>query len=241
MKSIKAQVAIGIVCIILGFTITLQLKSVKQNYGGSEVLQRSDSLLKELNNQKDINADLLEQIMQMREEIESYRDETSESSDHAKVLSEQLQKAELLAGMTAVEGPGVKVTMNDSKEASDKNPENYIIHDDDIRKIINELYAAGAEAISINDDRLISTSAIRCIGPVVIVNNNRYSPPFVIKAIGNPETLIAALNQREGVVDILRSLWKIEIDVKKEDIIKIPRFNGVLNFKYVTSSSKEGN
>jgi uncharacterized protein YlxW (UPF0749 family) len=238
-KDIKGQLWIGIVCIILGFVITLQLKSVLHNYGGTEQIQRSDSLLSELNNQKDINADLLEQILQMREEIGSYRNKASESSDYAEVLSEQLSKAELLSGMLDVEGTGVILTLNDSKEKSDQNPENYIIHDDDLRKVVNELFASGAEAVSINGDRLISTSSIRCVGPVILINGNKYTPPFEIRAIGNPETLKAAVNLRGGVVDILRSLWKIEVDVKEYETVLIPKYKGVINFKYAKSTGVE--
>lgn len=188
-KDLKGQIWIGIVCIILGFTITLQLKSVLHNNAVNEQAQRSDSLLSELNNQKDINADLLQQILQMREEIESYRSKASESSDYAEVLTQQLDKAEVLSGMVDVSGPGIVLVLNDSKEKSDQNPENFIIHDEDLRKVVNELFAAGAEAVSINGDRLIATSSIRCVGPTILVNGNKYTPPFEVKAIGNPETL----------------------------------------------------
>lgn len=234
MKKVKAQLAIGFVCVILGFIITTHLKSVQYNQIQGEERIRNESLVQELNKEKSKNADLLEEISAMRSEIEAFRAEASENNDYVKAMSEQLRKAEILAGLSDVSGTGVIVTLNDSKVEAEKNPENYIIHDDDIRKVVNELFAAGAEAVSVNGDRIVSTSAIRCVGPVIIINNNKYSPPYEIRAIGNSQTLAAALNQRDGVVDILRNLWKIEITVKEEANITVPRYSGTINFKYAT-------
>ena len=86
----------------------------------------------------------------------------------------------------------------------------YIIHDEDILKVINELRAAGAEAISLNDQRLISTSEIRCAGPTISVNNTRVAAPFVIKAIGNAKSMEDAIKMRGGVAETL-SVWGIQV------------------------------
>ncbi|MBR6646658.1 MAG: DUF881 domain-containing protein, partial [Clostridia bacterium] len=174
-KDLKGQLWIGIVCVILGFMITMQIKSVFYNNANSVVMQRSDALLSELNNQKATNAVLREQIVQMKAEIDSYRNNAGGGSDIVKSLTEQLKLAEILAGTTAVEGSGIIVTLNDSQEKSTTNPESFIIHDEDLRKVINELFSAGAEAISINDERLITTSSIRCVGPTILINGNKYA------------------------------------------------------------------
>ncbi|MBR5219348.1 MAG: DUF881 domain-containing protein [Clostridia bacterium] len=73
---------------------------------------------------------------------------------------------------------------------------------------------------------------------MVVINNNRYSPPYVINAIGDRKTLSAALNQRDGVVDVLRNLWKIEIDIAEKDKIDIPRYTGSTTFKYAKETGK---
>ena len=237
-KDLKGQLWIGIVCVILGFMITMQIKSVFYNNANSVVMQRSDALLSELNNQKATNAVLREQIVQMKAEIDSYRNNAGGGSDIVKSLTEQLKLAEILAGTSAVEGSGIIVTLNDSQEKSTTNPESFIIHDEDLRKVINELFSAGAEAISINDERLITTSSIRCVGPTILINGNKYAPPFEIRAIGNAETLKAAMNMRGGVVDILKSLWKIEVDIKEADKVVIPEYTGAQNFKYANTAKE---
>lgn len=84
------------------------------------------------------------------------------------------------AGLCAVEGPGIMVTLNDSKQKVKlgDNQNLYIVHDEDLLRVINELRAAGAEAIAINDQRLVSRSEIRCVGPTVTVNGKMFGPPF---------------------------------------------------------------
>lgn len=238
-KDLKSQMWIGFVCVILGFVVTLQLKSVYRNSGGAREMQRSETLLTELNNQKQINSDLSEKMEKMKEEIDFYRSRAGEESEVSKVMSEQLEMAEVLAGLADTTGAGIILTLNDSKIKSEQNPENFIIHDEDLRKVVNELYSAGAEAISINGERMITTSSIRCVGPAILINGNKYAPPFEIRAIGNPKTLTAAVNLNGGVVDILKNLWKIEVEVKEYSKVDVPKYSGAVNFKYAEIAAKE--
>ncbi|MGE4284243.1 MAG: DUF881 domain-containing protein, partial [Clostridia bacterium] len=190
------------------------------------------------------NEKLYTELLRYEKDLNALRQAASESSGYSKELLEQLKRAEILAGLTDVEGKGVIVTLNDSKISNEGvnsiDPNYFIIHDEDLLMVINELADAGAEALSLNDDRLIATSEIRCAGATVSVNNNRHSTPFVIKAIGDPDTLEAALNLRNGVRDILGQ-WGIEFTVKKSNKILVPRYNGVINFKYAQPVEKGGN
>jgi uncharacterized protein YlxW (UPF0749 family) len=144
------------------------------------------------------------------------------------------------AGLLPVQGLGIIVTIDDSKRPTKpgENPNLYLIHDDDILKVINELWAAGAEAMSINDQRLIASSEIRCAGPTLSVNNTRYSPPYEIRAIGDPQTLESALRLRGGVVETLQ-FWGIQVSVKRENVVKVPAYKGVFRFQYA-KPYKEG-
>ena len=114
---------------------------------------------------------------------------------------------------------------------------NVDVLNEDILKVINELRAAGAEAISLNDQRLISTSEIRCAGPTISVNNTRVAAPFVIKAIGNAKSMEDAIKMRGGVAETL-SVWGIQVDIKKDNNIVIPAYKGATEFKYVTAISQ---
>jgi len=233
MRNKKAQIAIAVVLFIISFVIVLQFKSVMRNSGlDSTQLQRIEDLQKELIKEKDKNIDLNRQLLQANSNLETYRKNASENDAGSQAMADELKNAMLLAGLTDVEGEGVTVVLKDSAEASGGNSTaNYIIHDRDLRDIVNELVASGAEAISINGERISGKSAIRCVGPTITINNNYYAPPFTIKAIGDPNTLEAGLNIRDGVVDVMRA-FKIDVTITKSNKIQIPRYNGTVTYKH---------
>ena len=103
---------------------------------------------------------------------------------------------------------------------------------------LNELRAAGAEALSLNDERILATSEIRCAGPTVSVNNTKKAAPFVIRAIGDPETLENALKMPNGAVDQMK-VYGINITIKRENNLTIGKYTGVINYKYATEVEKE--
>lgn len=233
LKWNAASIAIGIVCLVTAFIITLQLKSVIYNHAvSSEETLRAEELLKQLNQERLNNDNLRDQLYEQKEAIRSYREEAASNSDYSKTLLSQLEKAENLAGLTALEGSGVVVTLSDSHATNTVgDPNLYIIHDSDILSVVNELCDAGAEAISINGERLISTSEIRCAGSTVSVNNNRYSQPYVIKAIGDPVNMENALLMRDGVYDTLLA-WGLEVDIKKVSKHTVEAYKGNISYKY---------
>ena len=138
-----------------------------------------------------------------------------------------VNELKIMAGLTALEGTGITVELDDSTKTakSGENPNLYVIHDDDVLRVINELRAAGAEAIAINGQRLIDTSEIRCAGPTLSVNNIRSAAPFVISAIGDKTALENSIKMRGGVEQTL-SVWGIRVAVKTYDDIYIPPFKG---------------
>jgi uncharacterized protein YlxW (UPF0749 family) len=119
--------------------------------------------------------------------------------------------------------------LNDSNTALQpgQNPNLYVLHDEDVLRVLNELRAAGAEVMAINGERLLSTSEVRCIGPTILVNKvRRVAAPFVITAVGEPDTMISALKMRGGVVDTLQQFWGIQVTVKRLNQVTIPAYRG---------------
>ena len=145
-----------------------------------------------------------------------------------------LVELKLQAGLLPLEGQGVIVTMDDStgKVRAEENPNLYVIHDDDILRVINELWAAGAEAISINGQRLVATSEIRCAGPTLSVNNVRSAAPYEISAIGDKKSLENSIKMRGGVEDTLK-VWGIRLEIEASDEVYIPAYSG--SFRHVYS------
>ena len=142
-------------------------------------------------------------------------------------------RMKLMAGTTDVEGEGIEILLDDSNIAkkSGENPNLYIIHDEDLLRVLNELRAAGAEAISVNDQRIVAMSEIRCAGPTISVNNVRSAPPYVIKAIGAPKTLSSALRLRGGVVETFE-FWGIQVKIKTVEKLHIPALKAPRSFEY---------
>lgn len=245
-KDIKAQITIGIMLLIMAFAITVQVKSVSQNKNMSGTANlRIDELLLELKNEKDKNDELQMQVDAYKNDVDQYLKEAETTDNYSKVLSEQLTRAELLAGMVDVKGEGITVTLNDADNrktgVGTLNANATLIHDEDIRKVVNELFAAGAEVVAVNDSRLISTSAVRCVGPSILVNDTKMTPPYVIKAIGKAEQLEAALNLNGGVIDNLK-IWGFKIEIKKHAEITIPKYSGKVTYevaKPVTEAGEE--
>lgn len=105
-------------------------------------------------------------------------------------------------------------------------------------RVVNELRSAGAEAISLNGQRLIGSSEIRCVGPTVLVNERRLAAPFVISAIGNPQTLESSLKLRGGVIENFK-FWGIKADIVQSDKVRIPAFQGKRTFEFAKMVTEE--
>lgn len=228
MRTIKGQMSIGLVCLALGLMLTLQFRNI-QNYGGILSVQRAQELASELKSAR-AQRDLLQQrVKEYEKRILEYEEAAAEVSVVAEGMRKDLERARLLAGLTDVRGPGVVVTLAEVQAGQEFNV--FYIHYDKLLKVLNELNAAGAEAVSINEQRVIATTEIRLAGSHININYQRFAPPFVFKAIGDPQTLEAALKLKGGIAEEL-DYYGISVSIKKEQDIFIPRYSKVLEFKH---------
>lgn len=214
-----------LVCLIVGAMISTQFRSAEQAKQ-SVNQQRVEDLVEKLKNAEKENKALANKLEEM---------ETQGAGGDRKVLND----LKIKAGEVPLHGPGVLVVVNDSQVTpkAGENPNLYVIHDDDLLRLLNELRAAGAEALSVNQERLLDISEVRCAGPTVSVNNTRFTPPYEIRAIGDPKTLESALRLRGGVVETLK-FWGITVDVKRKDDVVIPAYKGTRHFEY--AKTEEG-
>lgn len=226
LASKHAKIMVMIVAAILGFMLATQIKTTER--------------------QKTINVQRAEELTERLRIVEQQRDDLAKeierlqanSSDDA--LETEVERLKEFAGEVPLEGKGIQLILDDSKVTAQvgENPNLYIIHDDDLLRVINELRAAGAEAISINGERLVSTSEIRCAGPTLSVNNSRSAPPYVILAIGNPSNLASALKLRGGVLDTFK-FWGIQAELTMPEVVKIPAFKGRRTFEYAQTAEED--
>ncbi|MGQ9782491.1 MAG: DUF881 domain-containing protein [Armatimonadota bacterium] len=221
-------------CVVLGMLLALSLRTQRRAVSEG-IPNRWPALRAEFINLRQQNARLQKDLADYKERYEQLLSKHAEGQKGTEELEAALQEMKLLAGVVAVRGPGLVVTLMDSpmakaNQVSPDNVEDYIVHDYDIRAVVNELFAAGAEAISVNGQRLIATSSIRCVGPVILVNAVRVAPPYVIKAIGKPDVLQRALDMPGGAADSLFLLKMIE--VKPQSDIVVPAYGGSTRFNW---------
>ena len=147
------------------------------------------------------------------------------------------------AGLTAVSGPGVTVRLNDAPRrdgmppASD-NPDDLVVHQQDVQAVVNALWAGGAEAMTLMGQRVISTSAVRCVGNTIVLQGRVYSPPFVVSAIGDPSRLRVALDQEPGV-EFFRTFvdrFGLGYSVRTSTTLKLPAYDGPLELPHVAAA-----
>ncbi len=217
---------IALVCVLIGFMVAVQFRTA-QDAKGSLSQQR------------------IEEISDRLLQTEHERDELSEElhkMQTAAASTDNQQDKDLLryrAALVPLEGEGVIVRMDDSTKPAKagENPNLYVIHDDDLLRVVNELRAAGAEAIAINGQRLTGTSEIRCAGPPLSVNNVRSSAPFEIRAIGDKKSLENALRMRGGVAETL-GVWGIQLDIKASNDVYIPPYRGSIRQSYARETAE---
>ncbi len=151
------------------------------------------------------------------------------------------QALALVAGTTSVTGPALTVSLDDAprpapgrRPASD-NPDDLVVHQQDVQSVVNGLWAGGAEAMTLMGERVISTSAVRCVGNTLLLHGRVYSPPFVVTAVGDPDRLRAALATEPGVALLQRYVDRFGLGfaIKARRAVRLPAYAGPLDLPHV--------
>ncbi|EFQ84592.1 hypothetical protein HMPREF0063_10444 [Aeromicrobium marinum DSM 15272] len=170
-------------------------------------------------------------------------DELSEAAD-VPGLDEVVaaaRAAEAPAGFTAVEGPGLRVTLTDTPRsvevAEGLDPNVLVVHQQDIQGFVNALWAGGAQAVTLQGQRLISTTGIKCVGSTVVLDGVPYSPPYVIEAVGGDTRLRAALDASPevGLYETYVSRYKLGLQVETVRTVQAPAYDGALSVQFASA------
>lgn len=229
---------LGIMCFALTAGICIQVKTVKNTNSTSSKNYEENNLRAEVLKYKEKYDNLIKETekvdAQLQEQIESATKNNSELEE----AKNQINDGNKMIGLTEVTGPGITITLADSDIDSTSvfNSSDLLIHDIDLLKVVNELKNAGAEAISINNQRVILTTPIICGGNIININGEKIGSPFEIKAIGSPEAL-ANLSRPGGWLSKLEERGIKVSTLKKSNSITIPKYSGVLNFKYINNKN----
>lgn len=240
MQVDKWQASVALVCIILGILLAVQFQT-QQSISEAVPTRRVEELASMLKETKEYQKVLDKEESKLKRQL--LENSMGDNKENDKVIKEDLNKINILSGLTQVQGAGLMVTLDDSQRAPKENedPNLYIIHNEDILKVVNELWAGGAEAMAVNNQRISATSEITCAGPTISINQTRLAPPYVITAIGNPETLDTAMHLRGGIVEALQYFAKqygIQVKLEKQGKIVIPEYKGSRELKYAKPERK---
>ena len=146
----------------------------------------------------------------------------------------------LSVGLVGLTGPGVEITLNDAPTRpdgtlpADARPDDLVIHQSDVQAVVNAVWASGADGVAIMDQRLDATSAVRCVGNVLLLQGRTYSPPFVITAIGNVDAVKAQLAASPQVAVLQQAVdaFGLTFSVKARPQVTLPKFTGSLDLQY---------
>lgn len=212
---IARNLAMMIVCMLLGIMLSLQYKSVNQHQSIASLENKRLEELKEevikLQNQK---SELQERYLKLEEENQTFARVKAGDSEAVQQLKNNLLKARVFAGLETVKGAGIIVTLDDGEFSN--------VYDDDILDVVNELRASGAQAISVNDERIVAMTEIRGAGDYIMINDKQFKAPFIIKAIADPDNLERSLMMIDGIVEGLKEF--VKVNIKKSDEIVIYKF-----------------
>lgn len=147
------------------------------------------------------------------------------------------------AGLVPLTGPGVVITLDDAPSRPDGSlpvnarPDDLVIHQSDVQAVVNAIWAAASDGVAVMDQRLIATSAVRCVGNTLLLQGRTYSPPFVITAIGDAAAIRAQLAVSPQVAVFQQAVddFGLTFSVRERPQVTVPAYDGLLELQYATA------
>jgi len=239
MKKFRSQISIGVICILLGFMITYQFKMLNKQIATADPNKNTPEIITENEQLKTQTKELKKKIDELDVKIKEYEKSAMGRDEQSVLLGKELEETRILTGGTEVEGEGIIVYITPKSNIFGSNPEAQLIDDMDLVRIVNELNAADAEAISINDIRLTSRSGIRNAGNKILINDERisYNKRVIIKAIGRKDLLEGAISFSGAISQQLNQTC--DVSVEKTDKNIIPKYNKIYKFEFAKPIEKK--
>lgn len=225
---ITVVITIAIACFALTTVMFMQFKIVNETDITSIETMREEELRAELANWKQMFKEAEEQYEEKTAKLEEYKEKQQSTVESSELVKKELAQTNMYMGKTNVQGEGIVITIKDIN-SEDVEP----ISSEDLLIIVDYLKLAGAEAISINEERIINMSDIVDVSDSIIyVNQQRILSPYVIKAIGNSTNLESTLLGNGGYAEQLRNIG-FDITINKDSKVDIPKYSKEIGYKYI--------
>lgn len=231
----KKQIAItlGIMCIILTLGIMIQLSTIEEANNTVGQSRNDNGLRDEVLKWKEKYDRTYEYLDNAEKELEKWRESSTGDDSTSKEKQERLKELNGYLGLSDVTGSGIIITVQDNT-SSKLVTSNDLVHDNDLRDIINEIKNIGADAISVNGQRIVQTTVINCAGAIVQINGESVGSPFVIEAVGSKDLYYNLLRPGSFIKQLEDDGIKVSIEQKEN--ITIEKYNGVLTNKYIQNA-----
>ena len=221
---------------ILVMAIFIQIRTIKN------ATEKVGTTLKDNNGLKDELLLTNGQYASLKRELENKEQELEKirllasTTNEADIQNEaEIKNNQILLGLTEVTGPGFVIKLEENQDIKSSeviNISGYLVHEEDLLYIVNELFNSGADAVAINSQRIVNTSSILCDGNILRINGKMVGTPITITAIGYPERLDGALNRPGGYLQMMASDG-IKITTTRSEKITIPKYEGVYSYEYL--------
>lgn len=233
---ITVCITIAIACFALAIVMSMQFKVVKETDITSIETMREEELRTELANWKKMYKEAQEQYDEKSTRLVEYKEKEQSEEESSKLVEKELEQTNMYLGKTDVEGQGITIKIQDVNNQGDNTSEEESttpISAEDLLVIVDYLKLAGAEAISINGERIVNMTDIVDVGTnsLIFVNQQRILAPYIIKAIGDPTKLESTLLGNGGYVEELKNYgFNVDIDKGK---VSIPKYSKEIGHKYI--------
>lgn len=230
----RLQLVLGLVLFAAGLLVSWQ---VRAEYAIRKQLripsQRLEELAFLLQAQTQHREQLEAEIVKLRHQLAAYADAAGREQAVLEAMRRFLDDLQALSGLRPVRGPGVVVEIQDSPRPlrPGDDPNLTLVHYTDLQAIVATLWAAGAEAIALNDERIVPTTGLSCVGTTILCNTKQLSPPYVIAAIGDPGRLLAALGSPDSPLGLLEA-FEFPVRVARQEDLVLPAYRGSFQFRF---------
>lgn len=241
MKKNQIAITLGLMCFILTIAIAIQVRTI--NNANSTVSQSltENGLRDEVLKWKEKYDNIYSDLGRSEKRLAEVRSTATNNDTTSLEKQRELEENNIILGLTDVKGPGIEITLKDnnnvitdSKVGQILDMNKLVVHHSDLISIVNVLKSAKAEAISINGQRVVPTTAITCEGSVIKINGEKITSPFTIKAIGPVELFNGSLLMPGGYIYYMKQDGIIA-DIKKQEAITIEKYSGVISSKYISA------
>jgi uncharacterized protein YlxW (UPF0749 family) len=237
------EIGVSFVLIAAGLLFTTSAHTARGTQLRSEHADLADLLAAENSRVEARN----QRVDALNHEVE--RETAANAANNKSVEALQQGSADLvaMAGLLAVSGPGLTVTLNDAPRdvplPAQAGPDDLVVHQQDVQAVVNALWAGGAEAMMLQDQRVISTSAVRCVGNTLILQGRVYSPPYTITAIGDVKKMQNAMDSSVYISYYLQYVASLRLgwSVKKSERLTLPAYAGSLALSHARVAGQSPN